>query len=127
MKHKNVWDPVRLICCAIAQKEGYFVEDSIPQLRNNPGDLDYAGQLGAFKVASTAPDPDIAAFQTKQLGIAAIFRQVWLQVAEGQSLQELITQWDSADPTYLPDVVAWTGLPVDVPILTLLPDLTKIA
>ena len=122
--------PVELLCCAIASQEGWWVEDSIPLMRNNPGDLDYAGQIGArwpAEPGESVPDPDIAIFASKALGVAALFRQVWLQVAEGQTVRQIVAQW--APPTenktsaYLQDVLQWTGLPADTPVLDLLPPL----
>ena len=135
--------PIELLCCAIASQEGWWLEDSIPLMRNNPGDLDYAGQIGArWPVewrdtrwgqpfpGESVPDPDIAIFASKALGVAALFRQVWLQVAEGQTVRQIVAQW--APPTenntsaYLQDVLQWTGLPADTPVLELLPPLVQL-
>jgi hypothetical protein len=118
--------PVDLLAAAIATQEGFFIEESIPDIRNNPGDLDYAGQIGASLPSSGAPVPRIAIFSSKALGIAALYRQLWLQVAEGQTVRQVITQWDESDPTYLQNVLEWTGLPADTPVLELLPPLTQL-
>jgi hypothetical protein len=118
--------PVELLACAISTQEGWFVGDTIPDIRNNPGDLDFAGQIGARRVLGSPPDPAIAVFETPQLGITALFRQVWLQVAEGQTVRQIINQWDEGEPTYLQNVLSWTGLPPDTPVLELLPPLTKL-
>jgi hypothetical protein len=118
--------PVELLCCAIATQEGWWVQDSIPQLRRNPGDLDFEGQVGAIPAAKSAFDPAIALFKTNALGVTGLFRQVWLQVAEGQTVRQIINQWDGEDKSYLQDVLQWTGLPADVPVLELLPPLVQL-
>lgn len=114
--------PVELLASAIATKEGFFVKGTTPELRNNPGDLDYAGQLGAYR-SGLFP---IAFFITLPHGVAALFRQLWLQVADGQTVRQIINQWDESDPTYLPEVLEWTGLPADTPVLELLPPLVQL-
>jgi len=118
--------PVELLACAIATQEGFFVKGTIPQVRNNPGDLDNAGQIGARFPPSTAPDPEIAIFTSLPLGVTALFRQVWLQVAEGQTVRQIINQWDDQDPVYLKNVLQWTKLPADTPVLELLPPLVQL-
>jgi hypothetical protein len=125
--------PVELIACAIATQEGWFDPGTLPQLHNNPGDLRFAGQIGAFRPlgwsAPTGAEP-IAAFKSRGSGVAALFRQVWLQVASGQTVRQIISQW--APPTenntsaYLQDVLAWTGLPADIPVLELIPPLIQL-
>lgn len=107
-------DPVILICCAIATQEGAWNPGSLPLTRNNPGDLSDEGIVNQY--------------QSLQIGIAVLFRQVWTQVLKGQTLRQLITQWVSgSDPTtYIKNVAEWTGLPTDIPILNLLPPLVKL-
>jgi hypothetical protein len=59
-----------------------------------------------------------------------LFRQLWLQVAEGQTVREIIAQWAPPNENnmsqYLEDVLLWTGLPADTPVLELLPPLEKL-
>jgi hypothetical protein len=119
-------DPVSLLACAIATQEGFFVGATIPALRNNPGDLDYASQLGATRPQPGSPDPSLAVFASLPLGVAALYRQLWLQVAQGQTVRQIIEQWDPGNPTYLVNVLAWTKLPADVPVLALLPALVAL-
>ena len=126
---KSPTHPVELICCAIATQEGWFSSNRnvLPIVNNNPGDLDYAGQLNA------EPNGRFAKFTSPQTGETALFRQVWAQVAEGQTLRQLINQWapstENNTSEYLQNVMKWTGLAADTPILQLLPpleDLTKV-
>ena len=117
--------PVELLACAIALEEGWFAPgENLPKSNNNPGDLDFAGQLNA------APNGRFAKFPTAAMGIAALFRQIWLQVAEGQTVRQLVAQWAPATENntsvYLANVLRWTGLPPDVPILHLLPPLAQL-
>lgn len=120
-------DPVILICCAIATQEGWFSKDSslLPVENNNPGDLDFAGQLNAVQ------NGRFAKFSSPQAGEAALFRQVWMQVAEHQTLRQIINQWapsnENNTSAYLANVAKWTGLPADTPILQLLPDLVNLS
>ena len=120
--------PVELLACAIASQEGFFTPGTTPAVRNNPGDIRYAGQKGALPPAH--PN-DIATFSTLPLGVAALFRQLWLQVASGQTVRQIIAAWAPAgvdgnnNTAYLQNVLAWTGLPADTPVLDLLPPLVK--
>jgi hypothetical protein len=126
--------PVELIVCGIATQEGWFGDkNNIPVVRNNPGDLRYAEQLNA-----SAPGWDgkgvapIATFTKPSTGITGAFRDVWAKVAKGVTLRELIAVYapagvDGNDTTeYLKNMLAWTGLPADTPILDLLPPLVKL-
>jgi len=128
--------PVELLCCAIATQEGWFDPDPsvIPRARKNPGDLRYAKQIGTIPPADYGSGPvpvvPIATFQDEQYGITALFRQVWLQVAEGQTVRRIIAQWappnENNTSKYLEDVLEWTGLPADTPVLDLLPALVNL-
>ncbi len=123
--------PVELLACAIATQEGWFALNSIPAIRNNPGDLRFAGQIGAMRPVAALHDPaPIASFPSKALGTAALFRQIWLQVAEGQTVAQIIAQWappsENNTSVYLANVLHWTGLPSDIPVLELLPPLVQL-
>lgn len=125
--------PVELLACAIATQEGWFMPGSTPQVRRNPGDLRFAGQMGATRPAgaSAAALEPIAVFPSNALGVTALFRQLWLQVAEGQTVAQIISQWAPATENntsqYLQDVLAWTGLPASTRVLDLLPPLERLA
>lgn len=117
--------PVELLACAIAVQEGWFAPgENLPKLNNNPGDLDFAGQLNA------TANGRFARFPTPATGITALFRQIWLQVAEGQTVRQVIAQWapstENNTTVYLHNVLKWTGLPADTPILRLLPPLVNL-
>jgi hypothetical protein len=123
--------PVELLACAIATQEGWFVPGTTPGVRKNPGDLRFAHQVGASQPPGVPVNPPpVAAFASVGLGVTALFRQLWLQVAEGETVRQIIAQW--APPTenntsqYLADVLQWTGLPADTPVLELLPPLTEL-
>jgi hypothetical protein len=120
-------NPVDLLACAIATQEGFFAAGStIPKTRNNPGDLDYAGQIGAARPPLGSANPNIAMFTSLPLGVAALYRQLWLQIAQGQTVRQIIEQWDPGNPTYLANVLAWTKLPADTPVLQLPPALVPL-
>ncbi len=125
--------PVELLACAIATQEGFFSASghAQPQLKNNPGDIRFANQLNA-----AAPEWDgrgvapIATFKTPATGVTGLYRQLWMQVAEGQTVAQIIAQWappvENQTTLYLRNVLAWTGLPADVPVLDLLPPLVSL-
>ena len=72
----------------------------------------------------------IAVFATG-LGTTALYRQLWLQVAHGQTVRQIIAQWappnENDTSVYLQDVLRWTGLPADVMVLVLLPALQRLS
>jgi hypothetical protein len=125
--------PVELLAAAIATQEG--------NPGSNPGNLRYAGQLNAKcsrcgaaggKVPITCsgkPVHGIAEFSSRGAGVAGLFRQLWLQVAEGQTVEQIIAQWappnENNTSVYLANVLNWTGLPEGAPVLSLLPALFK--
>ncbi len=128
--------PVELLACAIASQEGAFTRGKTPSIRNNPGDIRYAQQVGATRPDGTAgpvhpntPEP-IAVFSSLPLGVSALYRQLWLQVAHGQTVRQIISSWAPANEndtsTYLENVLTWTELPADVSVLSLLPPLTQL-
>ena len=98
----------------------------------NPGNLRYAGQIGAIPPASkiTLGVSPIAAFKSRNAGIAALYRQIWLQVAEGQTLRQIISSYapssENNTSVYLQNVASWTALELDIPILEILPPLVKL-
>ena len=127
-------DPVTLLACAIATREGFFVPGSVPSIRNNPGDIRFAGQVGAVTPSAgsiSAFGAPIATFHSVALGTNALHRQLRAQVASGQTVREIISQWAPPDENdtagYLADVLHWTGLPADTPVLDLLPPLVKLS
>jgi len=131
--------PVELLACAIGTQEGWFTPGTIPSKYRNPGDLRFAGQIGAFRPfpsinpwsnSDTSVGEPIAGFTSNALGVTALYRQLWLQVAEGQTVRQIIAQWappnENNTSAYLQDVLNWTGLPADIPVLELLPPLTQL-
>ena len=126
--------PVEALAAAIAKQEGWLTPGKLPTIRNNPGDLRFAGQLGATRPDGTTtghlPTEPIAQFATPEAGITALYRQIWAQVAQGQTVAQIIAQWapptENDTSTYLANVLAWTKLPKDTPVLRLLPPLPKI-
>ncbi len=120
--------PVELLACAIATQEGFFgASTNTPIVRKNPGDLRYEGQRGVVGHPNLGA---IAEFETVGYGMTALFRQLWLQVASGQTVRQIIAQWappiENNTGLYLADVLIWTGLPADTPILDLLPPLVDL-
>lgn len=63
----------------------------------------------------------IATFSSTETGIVGLFRQIWLQIAEGQTPAEIIAQWappnENDTSAYLENVIEWTGLNPETPML----------
>ena len=127
--------PVELLVCAIATQEGWFgPSTNIPVVRNNPGDLRYAHQANAARpdgtTAGTLPVEPIAVFSSAQAGICGAFRDVWAKVALGLTVRQIIFIYapenENNTSAYLQDVLKWTGLPSDVPVLKILPALVDL-
>ena len=118
-------DPMGLLACAIATQEGWFETGTRPYLNGNPGDLRFAGQLNAADGID-----GFAWFTSRAAGVAALYRQLWLQVAGGQTVRQIIAQWappsENNTSAYLQNVLAWTKLPADTPVLELLPPLVPL-
>lgn len=128
----TITHPVELLACAIATQEGFFSSGTLPALKHNPGDLRFAGQLNAAEPDARAGFASpIATFPTDTTGIAALFRQLWLQVAQGQTVRQIIAQWappnENNTSVYLANVLRWTALPADTRVLDLLPPLTRLS
>jgi hypothetical protein len=122
-------DPVSLLACAIAQQEGFFLGHDTPAMQNNPGDLRFSNQLNA--VVPPGGGHPIATFKTLTEGVTALYRQLWLQVAEGQTVRQIIAQWappnENNTSAYLTNVLTWTALPADKPVLELLLPLERLS
>lgn len=79
---------IEAIANAIATAEGFFVAGTLPNRNNNPGDLRNAPWLvhpvvaGGFWTANSVG-----------AGVAGLLHQIALDIARGQSLQQLITSW----------------------------------
>lgn len=119
--------PVDLIVSAFATEEGWFDTDRtvIPIIRNNPLDLDYESQINA-----TGKFGEIATFSNPATGITGAYRQVWLWVAMGYTVTKMVETQAPASAgndttTYLANVLKWTKLPGNVPVLQLLLPLVK--
>lgn len=128
-------DTLAKLCSAIATAEGYFSPDEkcVPRRLNNPGDLMFAGQLGASIHHVTGGDKKVrpfAEFTRPELGVAALYRQVLKRIAEGATLRKLIcdpvTGWapaaDGNDTNnYLLETMRRTGITdPDAPLLDFL-------
>ena len=69
---------------ALSTAEGYWVAGTPPHEDNNPGDLRFAGQVGAVK--SKHGTPPFAHFDCLGRGIANNLRQILKRVAEGHAV-----------------------------------------
>ena len=72
---------------------------------------------------------DVAVFSSVHAGICGAFRDVWAKVAKKETLRQMISVYappnENNTSEYLENVLAWTGLPADTPVLDLLPELFK--
>lgn len=79
---------IEAIANAIASAEGFFVAGALPQRNNNPGDLRSAPWL-------THPVVTNGFWTANSIGagVAGLLHQIALDIARGQSLQQLIYSW----------------------------------
>ena len=128
--------PVELIVCAVGTMEGWFDTDRtvIPVVRNNPGDLRFAHQANATRPDGTtagnlAAEP-VCVFSSVHAGICGAFRDIWAKTAKGETVRQMISIYappnENNTSVYLENVLEWTGLPADTPVLDLLPPLVKL-
>lgn len=97
---------------AIARQEGFYVEGSLAQRRNNPGNI----EEGKFAQAHGALPPDgnrFAAWPTPEAGFDAM--TILLKLGyEGLTIAHAISKWAPANEndtkTYIANVCEWTGL-----------------
>lgn len=76
------------LASAIATAEGYFVQGSVPQRNNNPGDLRSAPWLNSPKISK-----NFVVFSSKFSGMAGLYHQLALEIARGLSLRHLVAKW----------------------------------
>lgn len=130
--------PVEAIVNAIATQEGWFSADpkAAPRTRNNPGDLRFAGQKNATApgwVSGRNTPPPIATFvgdgfaPGAKYGATALFRDVWAKVVTGMTFRQIIMVYappnENDTAGYIKNMADWTGLPLDKPVISLIPDL----
>lgn len=127
--------PVEAIVSAIAVQEGWHgAATNIPVVRNNPGDLRFAHQANATRPDGTTAGnlevEPVCVFSSAQAGICGAFRDIWAKVAAGETLRQMISVYappnENNTSQYLEDVVQWTKLDPDVPVLRLLPPLVNL-
>ncbi len=104
---------------AIARQEGFYIPDSRPNRRNNPGDI----EEGKFAQAHGALPSDgnrFAAWPTSESGFAAM-RALLSGPYNGLTVEQAINKWappiENATSSYVAHVCSWTGLTPDT-ILT---------
>jgi hypothetical protein len=78
---------------AIAHEEGYYVEGSLPQRNNNPGDLRH----GNGEVHPDNQPNAVGAFATPEDGWAALERQLALDSGRDWTVEQLVYSY--APPT----------------------------
>jgi hypothetical protein len=106
----------------VGKQEGWDNPDPtvVPRRLENPGDLIYAGQLGATPVK--IGDHVFAKFATAWEGIVAGYRQLYADIAKGWSLRQVIMSWapptENNSATYLANVATACGVDVDTPLYT---------
>lgn len=106
----------------IAKQEGWDNPDPtvVPRRLENPGDLEYAGQLGATPVK--IGNHTFGKFATAWQGIVAGYRQLYADIAKGWTLRQVIDSW--APPTennsdvYIANVATASGADLDTPLYT---------
>ncbi len=97
---------------AIARQEGFLVPGSLPNRRNNPGDI----EDGPFAQANGALPSDgnrFAAFPDSATGYGAM-RALLTKHYLGLTIEEALNKWappvENNVSAYLSNVLKWTGM-----------------
>ena len=100
---------------AMARMEGFYAEGTLPNRRNNPGDI----EDGKFSQAHGALPSDghrFAAWATPEEGFAAM-RALLIAHYSGLTLEKALNKWappvENNVNAYLKNVSAWTGMAAD--------------
>lgn len=102
---------------AIARQEGFFIEHSVAQRNNNPGNIwDGVGKGKVQRIFPRIPldDKGFLKFENRQHGTAYLYRMLILKISSGVTLEQLIHSW--APPTendteaYVSAVEKMTGI-----------------
>lgn len=109
---------------AIARMEGFYLNGTVPNRLNNPGDLVFVGQHGAKPHPITGKDGKVRTyceFATTEDGWAALHRQIQLDAGRGLTLLQFIHKYapasDANDPKgYAAFVARFVGAPLDTPL-----------
>jgi hypothetical protein len=68
---------IQAFATAIAKEEGFYVQGSVPQRANNPGDLTDDGDVGMGVIATSGPQgAKITIYPTVEAGWAALTKKV---------------------------------------------------
>jgi hypothetical protein len=68
---------IQAFATAIAHEEGFYVQGSVPQRANNPGDLTDDGDVGMGTIQTSGPmDTKITIYPTMEAGWAALTKKV---------------------------------------------------
>jgi len=100
---------------AMARQEGFLVPGSLPQRRNNPGDVE-EGRFAREHGALATDGHRFAAWPTPEAGWAAM-RALLVEGYVGLTVAQALDKWappeENDDGAYLRDVLEWTGLRAD--------------
>ena len=97
---------------AMAREEGFLVHGSLPQRRNNPGDIE-EGRFAQVHGALPADGSRFAAWPTPEAGFAAMRALITVGYL-GLTLEAALNKWappeENDDDAYLKSVVEMTGM-----------------
>jgi hypothetical protein len=99
------------LASAIATAEGFFVNGSLPQRMNNPGDLRQAPWL-----VHPVLEHGFWEAPSLQAGIAGLMHQIALDIARGWTLRKFISTYappndGNATETYIKETARRVGIP----------------
>lgn len=79
---------------AVAHEEGFYVQGSLPQRNNNPGDLRH----GNGEIHPDNQPNAVGSFETPEDGWAALERQLKLDSNRGWTVEQLIHSYAPSGP-----------------------------
>jgi hypothetical protein len=117
-------DLISLLADAIQKQEGYY-PGSRGYRNNNPGNL-WDGLIPGVKTKRIWPqypldNENFVVFPDYSTGRAVMENQIRIKIGRGETLTQLLNEWDSGDPastraTYVSNVTSWTGLDPNTPL-----------
>ena len=115
---------------AIARQEGFYTGKGLAWDNNNPGNLrDFQITKDRWWLWPKHPHTThgFPIFNTPSEGWAALEKDLLIKINRGMTLSQLIAAWAPAGPpdfnqptAYTKNVVAWTGIPADKSLKSLI-------
>jgi hypothetical protein len=110
---KTLPTKAQLLAQAIGRYEGYYKPKSLSQRQYNPGNLRFAGQVGAVR-----GEKGFAKFATEQAGWDALHRQIAIDAKRGHTVQTFMYKYAPPTSNNTPAYAKYVQQQLRVPLTT---------